>query len=92
MSERVEVCERKEFSSGVRFRLRQTARVLGGVIFGASEDFPGKLGDNLDVVYRLAENEWNGTTRVELKIVDARLSGSAAADASFHSTKGEVSA
>jgi single-stranded-DNA-specific exonuclease len=92
MSERVEVCERKEFSSGVRFRLRQTARVLGGVIFGASEDFPGKLGDNLDVVYRLAENEWNGATRVELKIVDARLSGSAAADASFHSTRGEVSA
>jgi single-stranded-DNA-specific exonuclease len=77
MSAQVEVCERKEFSAGVRFRLRQTARVLGGVIFGASEAFPGKLGETLDVVYRLGENEWNGTTRVELKLVDARLSGSA---------------
>jgi single-stranded-DNA-specific exonuclease len=76
MSEQVEVCERKEFSGGVRFRLRQAARVVGGVIFGAAEDFPGRLGESLDVVYRLGENEWNGATRVELKIVDARLSAS----------------
>jgi single-stranded-DNA-specific exonuclease len=74
MSERVEVCERKAFSGGVRFRLRQAARVVGGVMFGASEDFPGSLGENLDVVYRLGENEWNGAIRVELKIVDARPS------------------
>jgi single-stranded-DNA-specific exonuclease len=77
MSEQVEVCERKEFSAGVRFRLRQAGRVVGGVIFGAPENFPGRLGESLDVVYRLGENEWNGATRVELKIVDARLSGSA---------------
>jgi hypothetical protein len=51
--------------------------VLGGVIFGAPEDFPGRLGENLDVAYRLGENEWNGTIRMELKIVDARLSESA---------------
>jgi single-stranded-DNA-specific exonuclease len=79
MTAQVEVCERKEFSGGVRFRLRQAARVLGGVVFGAAEDFPGRLGENLDVVYRLAENEWNGATRVELKIVDARRSASATA-------------
>ncbi|MGH7926454.1 MAG: single-stranded-DNA-specific exonuclease RecJ, partial [Candidatus Binatia bacterium] len=78
MSEQVEVCERKEFSGGVRFRLRQAAQVLGGVVFGAPEDFPGRLGENLDVVYRLGENAWNGATRVELKIVDARPSASAA--------------
>ncbi|HEX2229287.1 MAG TPA: single-stranded-DNA-specific exonuclease RecJ, partial [Candidatus Binatia bacterium] len=29
MSEHVEVCERKEFSAGIRFRLRQTARIFG---------------------------------------------------------------
>jgi single-stranded-DNA-specific exonuclease len=74
MSEQVEVCERKEFSAGVRFRLRQTARVLSGVIFGATEDFPGRLGETVDVVYRIGENEWNGATRVELKIVDLRPS------------------
>ena len=73
MSEQVEVCERKEFSAGVRFRLRQAARVLGGVIFGAPEDFPGRPGESVDVVYRLGENEWNGVTRVELRLVDARL-------------------
>jgi single-stranded-DNA-specific exonuclease len=78
MSERVEVCERKEFPSGVRLRLRQTARVLGGVMFGAVDALPGKPGETLDVVYRLAENEWNGTTRVELKLVDSRLSDAAA--------------
>jgi single-stranded-DNA-specific exonuclease len=77
MSERVQVCERKEFSSGARFRFRQAARVLGGVIFGAADELPGRSGETLDVVYRLAENEWNGTTNVELKLVDAKLSDSA---------------
>ena len=72
LTEGVQVCERKEFSAGVRFRLRQAKRVLGGVIFGAAENFPGRPGENLDLVYRLGENEWNGATSVELKIVDAR--------------------
>jgi hypothetical protein len=26
----------------------------------------------VDLAYRLSENEWNGTTAVDLKIVDAR--------------------
>ncbi|MDH3443286.1 MAG: DHHA1 domain-containing protein, partial [Deltaproteobacteria bacterium] len=79
MSEQVQVCERKVFSAGVRFRLRQGARVLGGVIFGVGEDFPGRPGDNLDMVYRLNENEWNGATSIELKVVDARPSTAASA-------------
>jgi single-stranded-DNA-specific exonuclease len=73
MSEQVEVSERKAFSTGVRFRLRQGERVLGGVCFGAGEGFPGRPGEKLDLVYRLSENEWNGATRVDLKIVDVRL-------------------
>jgi single-stranded-DNA-specific exonuclease len=72
MSEGVEVCERNVFSTGARFRLRQKGRVLGGVAFGVGEDFPGIPGTNIDVVYRLGENEWNGTKAVELKIVNAR--------------------
>jgi single-stranded-DNA-specific exonuclease len=76
MSERVEVCERKAFSAGLRFRLRQEGRVLGGVVFGATEDFPGRPGESLDMVYRLSENQWNGTTRIELRIVDAKPSAS----------------
>jgi single-stranded-DNA-specific exonuclease len=72
MTANAEVCERKLFSAGVRFRLRQAGRVIGGVIFGAKEDFPGMPGERIDVVYRLSENEWNGISNVELKIVDAR--------------------
>jgi single-stranded-DNA-specific exonuclease len=69
-----EVCERREFSAGVRYRLRQTGRVLGGVVFGAGSDSPGRVGETIDVAYRLTENEWNGATSLELKIVDARAS------------------
>jgi len=84
MSEAVEVCERKVFPGGARFRLRQAGRVIGGVAFGVGEDFPGAPGTNLDVAYRLNENEWNGTTAVELKIVNARPA------ADFHSSRGRI--
>jgi single-stranded-DNA-specific exonuclease len=73
-----EVCERRVFSSGVRYRLRQGERVLGGVIFGAGDDFPGQPGECIDVAYRLGENEWNGAISVELKIADIRPAGSCA--------------
>jgi len=69
---RAEICDRKVFSAGVRYRLRQNGRVIGAVIFGAGEDYPGAPGETVDVVYRLAENEWNGATSVELKIADMR--------------------
>ena len=72
MTADVEVCERKAFSAGVRYRLRQGGRVIGAVIFGAGPDFPGAPGERIDVAYRLSENQWNGTSSVELKILDAR--------------------
>ena len=68
----LEVCERKLFPAGARFRFRQGERAIGGVAFGAGEDFPGAPGTRVDVAYRLSENEWNGSTSVEMKIVDAR--------------------
>jgi hypothetical protein len=52
--------------------LRQGGRVIGGVIFGVGDDYPGMPGETIDVAYRLAENEWNGTTSVELKIAAVR--------------------
>ncbi|HUK40286.1 MAG TPA: single-stranded-DNA-specific exonuclease RecJ [Candidatus Acidoferrales bacterium] len=76
VSEGVEVCERKVFSTGARFRFRQSGRVLGGVVFGVGEDFPAVPGTHIDVVYRLGENEWNDTKAVELKIVHARPAAS----------------
>ena len=72
MTPKLEVCERKSFSAGARFRFRQGERVIGGVAFGVGDDFPGAPGTRVDVAYRLSENEWNGTSTVEMKIVDAR--------------------
>jgi hypothetical protein len=46
--------------------------VISGVVFGAVEDLPGVPGTMVDVVYRLGENEWNGTSTVELKLIDMR--------------------
>jgi len=72
-----EVAERKVFSAGVRYRLRQGGRAIGAVIFGVGDDFPGMPGEKIAVAYRLAENEWNGITSVELKIADLRAAGTA---------------
>ena len=50
--------------------------MVGGVIFGVDETFPGSAGECIDVAYRLGQNEWNGTTTVELKIIDGAGRGS----------------
>jgi hypothetical protein len=72
MTERVEICDRRPFSGGVRFHFRQGGRVIGGVAFGVSDDFLSATSETVDLAYRLSENQWNGTTTVDLKIVDAR--------------------
>jgi len=74
MTRRVEVCERKVFSAGVRYRLREGGRVIAGVIFGVDDNYPGIAGEIVDVAYRLTENDWNGASTVELKIIDVRSS------------------
>ena len=72
MTREVEVCERKIFAGGARFRFRQEGRRVGGVAFGAGDDFPAIAGTRVDLIYRLSENEWNGTSTVELKVIDAQ--------------------
>jgi single-stranded-DNA-specific exonuclease len=72
MTRGVEVCERKTFPAGARFRFRQGERVVGGVAFGMGEALPCVAGTTVDISYRLVENEWNGTSTADLKIVDAR--------------------
>jgi len=73
-----EVCERKVFSAGLRYRLRQAGRMLSAVVFGVGDDYPGLPGETIDVAYRLTENDWNGNTSVELKIADVRAAPAAA--------------
>ncbi|MEK7229885.1 MAG: single-stranded-DNA-specific exonuclease RecJ, partial [Candidatus Binatota bacterium] len=69
----VEVSERRDFSGGSRLRLRQGGKSLGAVVFRLEKDFPASPGANIDLVYRLTENEWNGSSAVELRIIDCRL-------------------
>jgi len=69
----VEVSERRDFSGGSRLRLRQGGKSLGAVVFRLERDFPASPGANIDLVYRITENEWNGSSAVELRIIDCRL-------------------
>lgn len=73
MTSGVEVSERRDFNGGARFRLRQGGRSFGGVVFGRLDSIltPGA---KVDLVYRLSENQWNGSSTVELRIVDCRIS------------------
>jgi single-stranded-DNA-specific exonuclease len=91
MTERVEVCDRKPFSAGVRFRFRHGGRVVGGVAFGAGDDFLAAPGVTVDLAYRLSENEWNGTSTVDLKIVDARPAAGGLTVTPTHTGEGSTS-
>jgi single-stranded-DNA-specific exonuclease len=71
----VEVSERRDFNGGSRFKLRQGGRTFDGVGFRLGEDFPGRKGAKVDLVYRLSESDWGGTYAVNLRIVDARPCG-----------------
>ena len=73
MTADAEVCERKDFSAGVRYRLRQSGRVIGAVIFGVGADYPGLPGEAVEIAFRLTENDWNGITSVELKLAELRV-------------------
>jgi single-stranded-DNA-specific exonuclease len=72
LSQGIEVCERKDLSMGARFRFKQAGRFVTGVAFNIKQDFPAIPGAIVDLVYRLSENEWNGISTVELKVLDAR--------------------
>ncbi|MBI2357382.1 MAG: single-stranded-DNA-specific exonuclease RecJ [Deltaproteobacteria bacterium] len=73
MTRDVEVSERRDFNGGCRLRLRHGSRFLGAVAFRRG-DLMVQPGDKIDVAYRVTENEWSGTSTVELRLVDARSS------------------
>ena len=72
MTRGVEICERKDINGGSRFKLRHAGRTFGAVAFGLEERWPETSPAKIDIVYRLNENEWNGTYAVELRLVDGR--------------------
>ncbi|HEY2989306.1 MAG TPA: single-stranded-DNA-specific exonuclease RecJ [Candidatus Binatia bacterium] len=69
----VEICERKAINGGSRFKLRHAARTFGAVAFGLEERWPEAPQSKIDIVYRLNENEWNGTYALELRLLDGRV-------------------
>ena len=46
---------------------------IDGIYFRGGENNKLKIGDKVDVVYTLDENEWNGNKRLQLKIKDVRV-------------------
>ena len=68
----VEVCERRDFNRVSRFRLRHDEHTVTAVIFGPPEKLPVRVKDNVDIAYRIRENEWQGTHAMELRLLDVR--------------------
>jgi single-stranded-DNA-specific exonuclease len=59
----------------IRFVIRHEAITLTGIGFNMAEKFPiVSSGKPFDIVYTLDENEWNGDTALQLKVMDIRLS------------------
>ncbi len=57
----------------VRFVVRQNGVTISGIGFNLAEKFPiVASGKPFDIVYTLDENEWNGETMIQLKVIDIR--------------------
>lgn len=59
----------------LKLKLRKKNKFIDAIGFGLGEDF-GDLerGENIDLVYGIDENEWNGTKSLQLKIKDLKVS------------------
>jgi single-stranded-DNA-specific exonuclease len=59
----------------VRFVVKQDNIVLTGIGFNMAEKFHLlQMQKPIDIVYTIDENEWNGETNLQLKVIDFRLS------------------
>ena len=65
----------------IRFVLAQNGKTFTGIAFNLAEKFNlVQTKKPLDIVFTLDENEWNGNTNLQLKIIDIRLTESANAE------------
>jgi single-stranded-DNA-specific exonuclease len=63
----------------VRFVVKQGDITLTGIGFNMADKFYLlQLRQPLDIVFTIDENEWNGTTSLQLKVIDIKLSATAA--------------
>ncbi len=59
----------------IKFVLKQDDSVLSGIGFNMADKFALlAAGNPVDIVYTIDENEWNGNTNLQLKIIDIRVS------------------
>lgn len=59
----------------LRFSLRQGEVVYNGIGFGMADKYALlQNGQPVDVVYKLDENEWNGSKTLQLRVVDVKAS------------------
>jgi single-stranded-DNA-specific exonuclease len=59
----------------VRFVINQEGVTLSGIGFNLSDKFYLlSMKKPLDIVFTIDENEWNGNTTIQLKVIDLRLS------------------
>lgn len=59
----------------VRFVVKNENITLTGIGFNLAEKFPLlETNQPIDIVYTIDENEWNGETNIQLKVIDIRLS------------------
>jgi single-stranded-DNA-specific exonuclease len=59
----------------IKFSVQQNGVRMNGIGFNMSEKMPLLLtGQPLDIVFKIDENEWNGETTLQLKVIDCRIS------------------
>ena len=59
----------------VRFVVKNENITLTGIGFNLAEKFPLlQMNKPIDIVYTIDENEWNGETNLQIKVIDIRLS------------------
>ncbi|HTE28239.1 single-stranded-DNA-specific exonuclease RecJ [Flavitalea sp.] len=59
----------------IRFSIKQDEYIFDGIGFGMADKFSLlQLNHPIDIVFTLEENEWNNEKKLQLKIIDFRLS------------------
>jgi len=61
----------------IRFSIKQENVTITGIGFGMADKFSILVQKKpVDIVFTIDENEWNGSTSLQLKVIDFRLSAS----------------